>query len=122
MMLRKNRKIKEINHNQSKGFFIFNLGLYVISSRFITLINNIPHLFYFEGVPTALNIEDKDHGQTYGGQLATHNLLIQLNPSTAGGEGIWSMISEFMSDPRRLVWLILGGTVLWALIQSGGKV
>ena len=122
-MLRKNRDIKSLGSNPNKKNFFFNNGLYVISSRFITMINNQAHLFYFEGVPTALNIEGKDHGQTYAGAIAMHNLLIQLNPATqGGGESILGMIGEFFSDPRRIVMLILGGTVLWALWSSGWSV
>jgi hypothetical protein len=122
-MLRKNRTIKNLSVNQNDKTFQFNNGLYVISARYITIIDNNPHLFYFEGLPTALNVEQKDHGQIYAGQLTTHYLIVQLNPFATGkGENIFAMIGEFLSDPRRVVFLILLGTVAWAYISSGGQI
>lgn len=120
-ILLKNRKIRNITVNPKQDFFIFREGLYVISSHFVSLSDESePRLYYFEGVPTALNQEKKQQGSQYMNDHVTKNLLIQLTNIGGGGGSIFDGLGELLR-PERIPIIIIGILVLYALISSGGK-
>lgn len=120
-ILLKNRKPKTITVNPNQDFFIYREGLYVISNRYVALNpKEEPTLFYHEGVPTALNHDQKQQGTLYMNDHVTKNLLIQLTNIGGGGGSIWDGLGDILK-PERIPIIILMIIVAYAIIVSGGK-
>lgn len=110
-----------MNVRHSRPFFIFNKGLYNVSSDLVSLDEkDRPELFFFENSPTPLNVKNSDQGSAYLDERLASNLLEQLIPQAKQGGGLGELFDFLFSDPRRVVFLILAASVLWAIVSSGG--
>lgn len=120
-LLLRNREIKTLTVDHSKSFFIFKKGLYNVSSDIVGLDPlDRPELYYFENLPTPINPANKDAGSEYLDDRVASNLLEQLIPEAKQGSGIGEFFDYILGDPRRVIMLILGLSVLWAVLTSGG--
>lgn len=94
----------------------------MIQARFIQVDDkDIPRLYYFEDVPTPINVQDLEQSDLYIDDLVMDNLLLQLAPETSGA-GLFSGLGALFDDPRKLVLFILGAIVLYAIVAGGGKI
>lgn len=120
-ILKRGKNPKKIKVNGEKSFFIYGKGLYNISSDLIHLDpKDNPTLYYFENMPTALNMAQKNSGYNYLDERIAANHLEQLVPNVSSGSGFSDLIAFIVSEPRNLIFIILVAVVLWAIVTSGG--
>ena len=120
-ILLKNRTQRELTVNREDSFFIFNEGLYVLAPKFIQVDEeDIPRLYYFEDVPTPINVDEENQGDRYLDERLVDNLLINLNPYLRGS--LFGDLFKFFDSPGKVVIAILGLIIMFALISSGGKI
>lgn len=120
-ILRKNRTIHSMNVDENEDFFEFNNGIYNIQANAVNVttqegvINSHPELFYKEGCPSPITLEEtKDEG-SFLDEVVLENALAAL----AQGPGqFFNLIKTLIKRPSLIFIGIFALIILVAFLQG----
>ena len=120
-ILRRDRTIKIVEVDPDREFLKFKDGLYVMSPSSVNEGDTGPEIYFFEGNPTALNVEKRDSSEDFIDSVVLSNFLDQVGEIPQGFGFNFGFLKTIISNPQYLVGTMLALAVAYSLFVGGFK-
>lgn len=120
-ILQRNKRVKRLQIQPTRNSFEFQGGVYMLSSDIINLDEKLEaEVFYFEENPTPIYYKVDDRSGDYLNELLRINFIEQVDNVTPYRRNILGDLLKIITNPQVMIGLILGASILYSLIESGG--